>query len=309
MKHSSTPRDVFAHLLAIGMLYVAVVSFLTIIFQYINILLPDDLSYSGFAQSSSLIRGGTAALIVVWPVYVCLMRLLKRDEAAEPDKHDLRIRKWLFNLTLFMSAITIIVALIWVIGSFLNGELTMRFLLKVSTVLAVAIMVFGYYRWELKREVVVKSKLFTIIGATVSSLILVTIIAGFFIAGTPQQQRQRRQDEQRVSDLSSLQYQIVDYWQRKGDLPPSLKDLNDNLSSVYVPLDPATKTDYRYEIIDPLRFKLCANFATKSVVEETRYSGSEQWAHDAGLVCFERNIDPDRQGLPKGAEALPVVID
>lgn len=308
MTNSSTPRDVFAHLLAIGMLYVSVVAFLSLIFQYINIWLPDQLSYSSFNSISGIVRMSTAALIVVWPVYFYLMRMLRLDESAHPEKHDIRIRRWLFNFTLFVSAITIIVALIIVIGSFLNGELTTRFFLKSATVLIVAAVVFGYYRWDLKREAVVKNKLPQTIGGIVSLVVVVSIVAGFFIVGTPAEQRERRLDEQRVSALQDLQWQIINYYQNTERLPQTLETLNDGISFNVVPTDPETKESYGYNIKGDLVFELCANFARASDEQYSQVPRADlldqNWQHNAGRTCFERTIDPER--YPKISD--PVMI-
>ena len=41
----STARDVFSYLLLISMLIVSLVSFLTVVFQYVNVQFPDTLDY------------------------------------------------------------------------------------------------------------------------------------------------------------------------------------------------------------------------------------------------------------------------
>lgn len=311
MNHSSTPRDVFAHLLAIGMLYVSVVAFLSLIFQYINIWFPDQLSYQSFSGISSIVRGATAALIVVWPVYIYLMRLLRKDELANPEKHDLRIRKWLFNFTMFVSAITIIVALIIVIGSFLNGELTARFFLKSATVLLVAVVVFGYYRWELKREAVTESNLPNILAYATSALLIVSIVAGFFIVGTPKDQRERRLDAERESDLQQIQWQVINYWQDTDRLPQNLEVLNDGIGFNMVPVDPETGEAYEYNIKNDLTFDLCATFARASDEQYSQVPRAElidqNWQHSAGRTCFERTIDPERYST-NGFKEVPVPI-
>ncbi|HRH32483.1 MAG TPA: DUF5671 domain-containing protein, partial [bacterium] len=140
----STARDVFSHLLAIATLYVGVISFTTLCFQYINVKFPDllNLYYSGALDT---IRQAMAALIVVWPVFILMSWLIQRDIKADPDKHNVGIRKWLLYLTLFVTSITIIVDLVTLINYFLNGEITTRFILKV---LVVPGGVVGLFRFE-----------------------------------------------------------------------------------------------------------------------------------------------------------------
>lgn len=308
MTHSSTPRDVFAHLLSIGMLYVSVVAFLSLIFQYVNIWLPDELAYQSFRGISSIVLGATAALIVVWPVYIYLMQMLRKDEVAQPEKHDIRIRKWLFNFTMFVAAIAIIISLITLIANFLNGELSARFFLKSAAVLAVAAVVFGYYRWELKREVVTKSNLPQILAYTTSAVLAVSVIAGFFIIGTPADQRERRLDAERESDLQAIQWQVINYWQDTESLPAVLEDLNDDIGFTLVPNDPETGESYEYQKLGDLKFELCATFARASDQQFSQVPRSDlrdqNWQHEAGRTCFERTIDPERYP----AKAEPVII-
>jgi hypothetical protein len=56
------------------------------------------------------------------------------------------------------------------------------------------------------------------------------VASGFVIMGTPGQVRLYRFDDQKVQDLTNIQYQVVNYWQQKQKLPDTLADLNDALS-------------------------------------------------------------------------------
>ena len=67
------PKDVFLHLLAILTLYASAIAFIALIFQYINVLIPDLLeTQRGFSLQSSYqaIRWSIASLVVIFPVYV-----------------------------------------------------------------------------------------------------------------------------------------------------------------------------------------------------------------------------------------------
>jgi hypothetical protein len=296
----STARDVFSHLLAIATLYVGVISFTTLCFQYINVKFPDllNLYYSGALDT---IRQAMAALIVVWPVFILMSWFIQRDIKADPDKHNVGIRKWLLYLTLFVTSITIIVDLVTLINYFLNGEITTRFILKVLVVLAVAITVFWYYLWDLRTEAPWKSKLPKVTAVLTSVVVVGTILLGFMFVGSPMEQRQLRIDGQRVTDLSSLQGGIVDYYSRKQVLPKSLSELSDPLTYFVVPVDPETGAAYEYVAKDKYTFELCANFAKESDVDPATTRPyvvndpySQNWLHSAGRACFERTIDPEQ---------------
>jgi hypothetical protein len=111
-------------------------------------------------------------------------------------------------------------------------------------------------------------------------------------------------DQQKVSDLQNIQYQIVAYWQGKEKLPANLYDLDNSISGFTVPIDPQTKLAYEYNIKDlaSLSFELCAvfnkpsqnnqNIADKTMpITGITDSYNQNWDHDTGSVCFERTID------------------
>ncbi len=149
-----SPKDVFMHLLTIITLYVSAVSFGALLFQAINILIPDVLEYSVYARESALqgIRWAIASLVIVFPVYIGTTWMLNKSYVAEPEKRNLRIRKWLTYFTLFAAATIIIGDLVTLIYNLLGGDLTLRFILKVVVVLFIAGSVFYYYLWDLRRH-------------------------------------------------------------------------------------------------------------------------------------------------------------
>lgn len=301
----STPRDVFFYLLMIITLYAGVISFITLLWQYINVQFPDPLEFY-YTGAVNLMRGAIATLVVVWPVFLFMSWMIKKDLLADKMKQHLWVRRWLLYLTLFIASITIIVDLVSLLNGFLGGELTTRFFLKVLVILIVAVAVFGFYMWELRRDAGKKTTVHMWSGAVSVALIVAWIVIGFFNVGSPQQQRRIRFDEQRVSDLQSIQYQIIDYWQAKDALPNELADLSDEISGYQAPTDPLTLEPYVYSGTSDLTFALCATFETDSqvtavtrgVTSDPRYpvKGQESWDHEAGQFCFTRTIDPDLYG-------------
>ena len=148
MVPKSTPQDVFYHLLSIVTLYMSAISFITLLLQLINTWFPDPLDY-GYGVDG-VIRWSAAILIVAFPVYLLMMWLINKDIAAEPARREIRVRKWLGYLTLFIAAITAIIDVGTLVYNLLGGELTTRFILKILVVLAVAATVFFYYLRELR---------------------------------------------------------------------------------------------------------------------------------------------------------------
>lgn len=312
----STARDVFGHLLAIGTLYACFGSFIALLFQYVNVKWPDILSYS-YIDSLDAIRTSMAILIVVWPVFILISWFLGKDVQENPAKHELGIKKWLLYLTLFATAITMMVDLVTLVNFFLNGEITTRFILKVIIVLITSASVFGYYLWDLRRDAAVPTKVPMIVAIKDSIILVAAIILGFVLVGSPVQQRAVRFDETRVNDLSIIQNEVVNYYITKHVLPKSMESLTNTLNGFVAPVDPENGEAYTYILHDTVMadattgvtqstFTLCANFATDSAATSASslatvpvpsrdiYGNSpynNNWSHTTGNVCFDRTVD------------------
>lgn len=307
----SGPKDVFTHLLAIVTLYISAVSFGALIFQYIDRFFPDPL-VDLYAYPSGAIRWAIASLVVVFPVYVWLSWTLRRDEVRNPEKRELKIRKWLLYFTLFAASAVIIGDLIMLIYNFLGGDLSARFVLKILAVLFVALVVFGYYLWNLKSEqMAVSDPRMRWFVFFVAAVVAAATIGGFFMVGSPFQERMRRFDQRRIEDLQNIQWQVVSYWQRKDKLPENLDQLRDDISGFVSPRDPETNESYEYRKTDGLSFELCATFL-KASAEEKSYPylvepsgmplrGQGNWVHAEGRACFGRTIDSELYRLDKPA--------
>jgi hypothetical protein len=311
-----SPKEAFLYLLMIGTLYASVVSFLTLLFQYVNIYVPDILDYYSTESALGNLRWAVAMLSVLFPVFVWVSWLLYRESVADMAKLSGRFRKWLLYLTIFISGIVIMSDLVSLIYNFLDGDLTTRFILKSLSVLVVAAAVFGYYLWEIRRKEALAPKKMTYFIYAVVALVTVGIVVGFFVAGSPFAKRAERLDERRISDLQIIQGNIVNFYQRKGVLPENLNALRDDISGFVTPADPES-SPYEYSITDKLSFRLCATFSKKGdsayqdrgmmarpTIYGAPYGGMENWDHDMGHQCFDRTIDP--QIYPKDQGVGPV---
>src|SRR3989344_4593419 len=102
----NTPRDVFLHLLAIVTLYWSAVSFITLLWQYINYFFPDILNrYYNQISFTVPIRFAVASLIIVFPVFILVSWYLNKVYAKEAVVRESKIRKWLLYLTLFIASL------------------------------------------------------------------------------------------------------------------------------------------------------------------------------------------------------------
>ncbi|MDO8582188.1 MAG: DUF5671 domain-containing protein [bacterium] len=294
-KPSNTVRDIFLHLLSIIALYLVSFAFGRLLFSIVNVYFPDLLGYNGDEYGS--LRFAIASIIVVFPVYFFVTRFLVR-ERAKPEYQDVRLRRWIVYLTLFLAAIVIITDLVTLLYTLLDGEMTARFILKVLAVLVIAAAVFYYYLWELKARV---PAIRIFVGGTIV-VVFAGVVLGFFLIGSPSHRRAVRFDERRTQDLQSVQYEVVNYWQSKEKLPETLDGLKDQIRGFAPPVDPVTGVTYDYRVLAPLQFELCATFTTDvnntpSPIETKPYpvmrgGYSENWQHGIGKGCFTRTIDP-----------------
>src|SRR3989344_8213169 len=246
MKPRVTPKDFFLWLAAMAALYVSAISLITLWFEYINYLFPDELQ-PYVDPFSGTIRYSIASLTVIFPLYVFLTRLLNQDVRRDPMKKEIWVRRWVIYLTLFVAGITLVVDLIVLINTFLGGDLTTRFILKVVAVFVVVLGFFWYYLSDLRGVWERKVQMAHTLGWIVGGIVIVSIVGGFFIIGSPLDQRLYRFDEQKVGDLQNIPWQIVNYWQQKQTLPKTLADLEDPISGFIVPRDAESREAYTYE--------------------------------------------------------------
>lgn len=307
MQPKTTAKDFFLYLASFAALYASAISLVSLLFTIINRAFPDSLNnyYFGYDPYSAGMRMAIATLIIIFPVYLFLASYLNRYLRANPDRKDIPVRKWLTYLTIFITSITLVTDLIVLVNTFLGGEITSRFALKVLAVLLVAGSVLWYYLYDLKKsfapEMPNRAKLLVSIA---SVAVIASLVGGFVFVGSPMSARAKRFDERRVGDLQSIQsYLIYSYWQQKASLPDSLDDLKDPISGFMVPVDPETGADYEYAQTDDLSFRLCATFSLSSQSADRGLetssplypgmSGNENWKHGAGRQCFDRTVDPE----------------
>src|SRR3989344_5508902 len=268
-KPKVTPKDFFLWVGVMVSLYGGVVAYITLVFDYINHAFPNPVTNAYYPGAySASISYESATLIVLTPVLLVLMRLIRRSIAED----------------FFLKVLAVFLVVGW---GFMHFLADLR----------------GYWEREPARA--------KMVNYAVGFLVLATIIAGFFIIGTPKEMREQKQDAIRVQNLQNIQWQIVNYWQQKEELPASLSDVNDPISNNIVPVDPQTKEPYEYEATGTLSFVLCSTFAGKgNSVENVSFDKPmaparvvadkgfpitpDNWQHDAGRVCFDRTIDPER---------------
>lgn len=303
-KPKTTPKDFFLWLGAMVALYVSSVSFILLLHTYIEAWFPDAAVVYGDPYSGAL-RFAIASMVVMFPLFIWFLRMLHQDIRKNPEKKEIWVRRWLVMLTVFIAGLVMAIDIIMLINTYLQGDLSVRFGLKALTVLVILSGVFWYFLEELRGIWEKKPGLSTAIGGFASLAVIVAIVASFFIIGSPETARDLKHDDQKVADLQNIQWQLVNFWQYKQNLPASLEELRDPISGFVAPVDTQTGEAYRYERMSSTTFKLCATFNAQSRSEMNAASSpmrplpaidssNENWIHSEGEVCFDRIVDSER---------------
>ncbi len=284
-KAPTTAKDFFVWASIIITLYWSTISFGQLVFLYIAYQFPDPtVSFDPYQSGISYYM---ASLLVLFPIFLILFTLYRKDIAHDPLKEFTWVRRWGVFLTLFVSSIAIAADLITLLNTFFSeGDILVPFLLKIGAVFFLAAIVFLYFLAELRGYWNVHKSLYRLIGYISLVVVLCTIGIGFAIVGSPQHERLVRLDTQKVSDLQSLESQIDSYYNQNHVLPKSLSSLNS--SAGFIPTDPQSGDQYGYTVVSTKTFSLCAMFNTSSTFSYKTNSplSSQSWNHGSGYTCF-----------------------
>ncbi len=298
---SSRAKDFFINLGAIVALYTSIVSLLNLLFTIINTSYPQINSGYNFFGSAS-ISWPVATIIVFFPIFLFLMWLLERDYKVNPEKQSSGIHRWLTYITLFIAGLTIAIDLITVLYYFLDGqELTTGFILKVLVLLVVAGAIFSYYLYDILGKLTGKLRMIYRVVAVL--FIVISIIWGFVVLGSPRTQRLYKYDTEKVNDLMNISYGVESFYGDKGVVPQSLAEIESSTYFYGSTKDSQTGVSYEYEKTGKNTYNLCAEFnkASPDVEEPDVYArpvGYKTWAHPAGHYCFEETINPNLYSKP-----------
>lgn len=124
-----------------------------------------------------------------------------------------------------------------------------------------------------------------------TAAVLTALVVGFFLLGSPGQQRLLSLDSERVNDLSQIASNLVYAVENPGNATPAPQlpeSLPDSITSRDDLRDPLTNEPYEYRRLSDSAYELCATFATDSTQQnKTSQFINTQWPHPAGRHCFE----------------------
>jgi hypothetical protein len=144
-------RETFLYVVMFSTLLISAYSLGDLLFELIDHAWPDAAQYYR-VPTLQAIRWSLSSLVVAFPVFLWVAWIVDRGVTADPTKRASKPRRYVSYITLMIAALTLLGDFISVVYSFLGGELTTRFVLKVLVVAAIAGGAFVFYLLELRRD-------------------------------------------------------------------------------------------------------------------------------------------------------------
>jgi len=283
-------------------LYLSLAFFLVLTFSLVNLLFPDTLDGVWQIESAaSSIRLGFAMVLVFFPTYLVLTRIVNQNRRASKDNNYLGLTKWLIYLSLLVGGLVLLGDLVAVIMGFLEGELTSRFLLKALAVFVVTGAAFFYYVKDAQGYWLVNEKKSMAYAALATALILGVLVAAVVHIPNPTTVREMKADNEMVSALQNIMWQVQSYHSENSSLPAAISD-------AYGEFDRLPNTtglaDYTYSVESETEYRLCTTFNHDSNELDNQYRQpyrmddsiswkNNNWDFKAGEWCFDRVIDKE----------------
>lgn len=133
-------------------------------------------------------------------------------------------------------------------------------------------------------------------SVAMSVVVLVAVVWGVVLVGSPATARHQRFDHQRLQDLQTIFREVQSLCRDpdikdslKRPLPGSLEELAGWARSERIPLsDPETQERYSYTVRDATTYELCATFSLQRDSDVEVF-----WNHPSGRHCFTVDaLDP-----------------
>ncbi len=291
-------RDAFMHLFAFVAFYTTVVSLVLLLFSLIDFAFPDPARsrYANQWYMASLLRWLIAQVFIAFPIFVLLWRKLLGEIRERPEKGSSPIRRWLSYLTLLFAASTLMCTGMTLLYYFLDGELTMRFVVKVAVLALIATLSLVYFLRLLRGGAVEAGgdgglAWHRRFASAATAIVAVGLIWGLSVVGSPLEERARKMDERRIDDLKGIAEELrrIAVRDRLESGPMLIQSLPKTLEEVVADarynrpsiVDPETGEPYEYELLAEGKIRLCATF---SRVRDERTEVT--WNHPAGRSCF-----------------------
>ncbi|MFA5173493.1 MAG: DUF5671 domain-containing protein [Candidatus Paceibacterota bacterium] len=292
-KDNSAAKFAFMYGIALVSLIITAVSTGGVVFQIINKYIEETGSLYSGTYTLSVLRMAVAALFIATPIYFIATARINKNFNAGDLREDMLVRKWLSYFILFVSSVVMIGYFIGIFYSFLEGELTAKFILKAATALVIAATVFSYYFYDItKKETGKKKDAVSRIYFWVSlAVILAVFVSGIVFVESPSMTRKKRQDNEVANRLMQIDSGISEFYRENGVLPKSLKELPEKVAyfDEEAIKNPITGAEVEYKVVSAKKYELCTDFQLSNKNEKDNdYYVSVEWKHEDGKDCFLR---------------------
>jgi hypothetical protein len=135
-------------------------------------------------------------------------------------------------------------------------------------------------------------------AASATTVVVVSVIAGVILVGSPAQGRLERLDAGRIEDLKGIMLAMDLFWSRNERLPASLEELTEDPRVQVNTVDPGSAEPYEYYPLDEDAYELCASFDGESAAPGRR-TPADFWSHGVGRQCFKLSVDTSGRGADR----------
>ncbi|MEJ2108491.1 MAG: DUF5671 domain-containing protein, partial [Acidobacteriota bacterium] len=103
---SGSAKEAFLFLMLFSAMYTTVFALGAVLFDLINLFLPDPGSTS--LQWIVSLRYGMATVVVAFPIFLLMSRVIRKEVEQNPGQRISPVRRWLTYLTLFVASASLV---------------------------------------------------------------------------------------------------------------------------------------------------------------------------------------------------------
>lgn len=292
---NNNAKFAFWYLLSLVALIFMALSTGQVIFQVINKYIPEFVSHYAPVFDASILKFAISSLIISIPLYFVTVRQIEQSLEKKELPKDAPVRRWLTYFILLISSLVVIVWLIMTINSYLEGELTSKFLLKTLTVVVISGLAFSYYLYDIRRDEVKKKNPIILVYLVVSLVVTIgSLVTAFMIGETPGEARARRHDVEVLGHFDQISATVQSYYTDNQKLPDNIDQLKDQIPYLNAAAlkDSKTGEAYKYNKVNDTQYELCATFEADNTKPANTYdySYADRWPHGVGYQCLKQKV-------------------
>ena len=295
-QQNNAAKFAFFYMLSLVALITLAMACGTVIFQVINKNIVDPLNQYQGSFTPEALKFAISALVISAPIFFLTMRQIYKNLFSGALPKESGIRKWLTYFIIFVSSVVMLGWLIATINSFLDGELTMKFILKAMTAIGIAAAIFTFYFYDIRRAEVTGKKDQAVSYYLYGSLAVVAavFVLSLFYVESPTETRNRKFDMALLENFNQIDSAIVSFYNENKVMPENLAELRKDYNYItdQTLVDPGTSKPVEYKVTEEKAYELCADFRTSNKLDEygLYYGYKDRWPHDSGYQCIRQVV-------------------